>query len=315
MKQKENLKASQFWYCVEIQRRYGTLQRARGCYLYTRSGHRLVDMYQEFGRAILGWGNSKAMLQFKNIMNRGLTGSFITDYSYGLERAIKTLLPEYKEIRWFSSLDSAEKAIALYYGTDIKIPLGEHPVLDTVTDMFAEEMQDLAFFEWLTINGVPRWRPWLDEAWFADSQNIPDKVFHIEPHIHDAVVIVPPLALARSYYIIAFNDSEGRQIPPSDILLPPVMAATTRAIYDLIDELHIRSEKDWNLFDKVLLKYWKRRGPYLLPKIPLLKYKDFFAHCLDCGIVISPNYRNPSIIPYGANIGDFRKLAKNPFEW
>ena len=61
MKQKENLKASQFWYCVEIQRRYGTLQRARGCYLYTRSGHRLVDMYQKVMKSHMDDLNSEAI--------------------------------------------------------------------------------------------------------------------------------------------------------------------------------------------------------------------------------------------------------------
>lgn len=307
------MKTTQFWYCMELEERYGTVQRARASYLYTRSGTRLVDMYQESGRAILGWGNSKAMLEFKNTMNRGLTGSFNTDYSYRLERAVKSLLPEYNQFRWFSSLASAEKAIATYYGVDKEIHLGEHPVLDTVTDSFAEDMQDLAMDEWLVVNGVPKWRPWLDEALFSDAENIPDTVFNMEPHINDAVVVVPPLALARTFYIIAFNENPNRTIPPSDVLLPPIMAATARAIYDLIAELPKRSEKDWNQFDSVILKYWKRRGPYLLPKVPLSKYKEFFCHCLNCGILISPNYRTPSIVPWGANIGDFKRLQKNVF--
>ncbi len=261
------MKTTQYWYCMELAERYGTVQRARGCYLYTRKGKRLVDMYQEVGRAILGWGNSKAMLEFKNTMNRGLTGSFITDYTYRLERAVKALLPEYDQVRWYASLSAAENALSIYFGIKTDISIGEHPILDTIADMYPEEMQDLELDEWLTVNGVPRWRPWLDEAWFNSEQNIPEAVLEMHQKAQDAVVIVPPFALARTYYLIAFNDTGKRYIPPSDVLLPPVLAATSRAIYDLIAELPQRSEKDWNLFDSVILKYWKRRGPYLLPKI------------------------------------------------
>ena len=52
---------------------------------------------------------------------------------------------------------------------------------------------------------------------------------------------------------------------------------------------------------------------YLLPLLPQSQYRDFFHHCLDCGIFISPNYRIPSIIPFGANEGDFARLKRNPF--
>ena len=86
------MKTTQYWYCAEFEEKYGTVQRARGCYLYTRSGRRVVDMYQEAGRAILGWGNSKATTVFKNIMSRGLTGTFPTDYGHQLERAVKALI-------------------------------------------------------------------------------------------------------------------------------------------------------------------------------------------------------------------------------
>jgi len=308
------MKTTQYWYCEEIAERYGMVLRARGCYIYTRSGTRIIDMFQEAGRAILGWGNSsKAMLEFKNTMNKGLTGSFITDYTYRLEKAIKALLPEYKHVRWYSSLYTAQQALSKYFNIDTEIKLGEHPILNSITEI-NPEIQDLAFDDWLLVNGVPRWRPWLDEAWFCSDQNIPERVLELNEKAQDAIVVVPPLAWARTYYIIAFNDTDDRKIPASDVLLPPIMAATSRAIYDLIAELPRRSEKNWNLFDSIVKKYWERKGPYLLPIIPKEKYKQFFTHCLNCGIIISPNYSTPSIIPFDVNLGDFNKLKNNPFE-
>ena len=48
----------------EINSRYGNIKRARNCFLYTARGVRLTDMYQEGGRAILGWGGGSAFTIF-----------------------------------------------------------------------------------------------------------------------------------------------------------------------------------------------------------------------------------------------------------
>ena len=225
---------------------------------------------------------------------------------------MKALLPEYDQVRWYNSLFSAQTALAQYFDFWTEIPLGEHPILDASESLFVEN-HDLALDSWLVKKGVPRWRPWLDEAWFASTQEISPQVMEINERVQTAIVIVPPLPWVGTYYLVAFADLEDRFIPPSDVLLPPVMASTARAIYDLIAEIPNRSEKDWCRFDFVVKKYWERRGPYLLPRIPQNQYRDFFHHCLDCGIFISPNYRIPSIVPWGANEGDFKRLGKNSF--
>ena len=74
------------------------------------------------------------------------------------------------------------------------------------------------------------------------------------------------------------------------------------------------TEKDWFLYDKVLSKYWERKGPYLFPKILKENYRAFALHCLDCGLVINPDFASPSIVPFGADKGVFTKLKNNPFE-
>lgn len=85
-------------YYSEISRRFGNVKRARGTFLYTEKGIRVTDMYLEQGRAVLGWGNdngtngTSAFLKFKNLINRGLTGSFNTDFHKQLDRAVSDLL-------------------------------------------------------------------------------------------------------------------------------------------------------------------------------------------------------------------------------
>ena len=49
----------------ELYNRYGAVTRARGCFLYTKKGVRLTDLYQEGGRAILGWEGGNAFTHLK----------------------------------------------------------------------------------------------------------------------------------------------------------------------------------------------------------------------------------------------------------
>lgn len=76
----------------EIESRFGTVKRAKGTFLYTAKGVRLTDMYLEDGRAILGWSGGSASTQLKNVLSRGLTGSYITDFDSRLEKAVSELL-------------------------------------------------------------------------------------------------------------------------------------------------------------------------------------------------------------------------------
>ena len=109
-------------YYSEISARFGEIKRARGTFLYTEKGVRLTDMYLENGRAILGWGNGNgtngtgAFLKIKNIINRGLTGSFETDFQKQLDKAVSDLLrAECRALVYFDTA-KAEKA-ALSFST------------------------------------------------------------------------------------------------------------------------------------------------------------------------------------------------------
>lgn len=102
----------------EITARYGVIKRARGCFLYTAKGVRLTDLYQEGGRAILGWGGASAFTVLKNVLSRGITGSYDTDFTpradgsvhSQLSRAVNALLASGRIVRIFSSRASALQA-------------------------------------------------------------------------------------------------------------------------------------------------------------------------------------------------------------
>ena len=93
---------------TEIFNRYGNIKRARGPFLYTAKGVRLTDLYQEGGKAILGWGGCSSFTMLKNVINRGLTGSFNTDYTYRIGKAVSSLLNSKRKVFIF---DDKQKAI------------------------------------------------------------------------------------------------------------------------------------------------------------------------------------------------------------
>ena len=260
---------------TELFNRYGAVTRARGCFLYTKKGVRVTDLYQEAGRAILGWEGGSAFTMFKNILSRGQTGSFICEEAAvpRLQKAVSELLASDRTVFCFSSLKDAFDA-------------------------------GLALFP----NETSVYRPW-------NAQNEKININSVS-----GLIVTPPLPWAESIYLYAADtkklaeNSDKLLFVRNAIKLPFALeVAVTRSIYNLIKALQVRQEKDWFIYDPVLTRYWNREGPYLFPKVPQDNYKDFALHCLDCGILISPEYNQPSIVPFGADRGVFTKLKNSPF--
>lgn len=252
----------------ELHQRYGNVRRARGCFLYTEKNVRLTDLYQENGRAILGWGGANGFTFLKNVLSRGQTGSFPTQHLYQLKKAVGDLLNFPVEILVFNSRLTAKNA----------------------AEKLGLEVQEY----------IP---------WACEENLSQDK----------AVLVCPPLAWCEEAFVLAVPEEVAAS--KNDVLskiesnrfAPCLLQAYARSIYDLIQALQLREEKQWFLYDTVLNKYFVRKGPYLEPKVPAEKYDAFVKHCLDCGIVINPNSEGKSIVPFGADKGVFEKLRKNPF--
>lgn len=133
----------------------------------------------------------------------------------------------------------------------------------------------------------------------------------------DAVVIAPPLPWTDCVYILAVkeNISAGEKFSGQIDLPFALQTGITRAIYNLIQALQEREEKDWFIYDTVLTKYFERKGPYLYAKVPEEKYDDFLLHCLNLGLIFNPEYKEASIVPFGADKGVFTKLKNSPFNY
>lgn len=280
---------------TEIRKRYGNVRRARGYYLYTEKNVRLLDLWLDGGKAILGRRTGQANLVCKQFLDKGLTGFLPTKADAQLRRALEALLPDYPVIRWYETQDKAERIAGsvLYAGqTDAVQPL-------------------------------PVWRPFLDFDSASDSK---------EP-IADSLMLVTP-AYPVPCGIIAAGSRFEERLPPSDILFPPLAYSLARAFFDLkrkMEELQLKEIKldELKLADehhseaagrsarvsRIIVKkrqaalnrkaeavrlvpsIWTQKGWYLFPHIPEAEYPALFSQALDAHVLISPEYGTPSILP------------------
>ena len=86
-----------------IYSKYGIITRARGCFLYTKKGVRLTDLYLQNGRAILGWDTKNAGTFLKNQLNKGLTGGFICEDQkhLRLKKSVEQLLGSVRGVAFY----------------------------------------------------------------------------------------------------------------------------------------------------------------------------------------------------------------------
>lgn len=300
---------------VEIRKRFGTVRRASDYHLYTSKGVRLLDLFQEGGSAILGWRGGRSKLSFKNVLDRGVTGTFPTDMEDELVRAVKEILPHYNTVRWYETKEKARLACAAYLGLWSDIPLIESPLLHPEASIDIGPAGDSPFSSAKELYGVPLWRPWLDEAFYGMSDRIDSAFLQHSNDTLETMVLVSPFPFAGGCTLAVFASTSPDSPEPlsSDSVSPALLAAIARSFADLGASLSERTELDWARFDRYISPFWDRRGPYLIPKMRESRYNEFFNKCLDKGILISPEYGTPSILPFVADEGEFKCLNPGLF--
>lgn len=132
-----------------------------------------------------------------------------------------------------------------------------------------------------------------------------------------AVILEPPLPWTNNFFILAVPADGGATenfFPRGqDVFAGALLAAASRAIYDLIASQKNLSEKDFFIYDTVLKEYFERRGVRLKCKIPEANYDAFILHCMNLGILINPDFNRDSFVPLGADAGVLNKLKAEPF--
>lgn len=139
----------------QLYNRYGTVTRARGCFLYTKKCVRLTDMFMQNGRAILGWDGKNAFTFFKNFLNKGLTGDFICEDKPRIDKAVSVLLGKDCHVSFYHTKKEAVEAA---------VKLGSKAIVSYRP--WNKEQQDVASADAVVITPP---LPWVEDIYILAS--------------------------------------------------------------------------------------------------------------------------------------------------
>jgi hypothetical protein len=257
------------------------LRRARDYRLYTAGNRRLVDLWQYGGRAVLGHTPPAVLREMKNTAERGLFAPFPGPLEKRFLKALSRLLPGRRFL-----LFPNEATLQGFLAENGFPPLIIDPALSPAVVLPAETPPPVL------------WRPFLDNAEAAAPALIP-------------VLPLPwtnvPQALALGAEYAALEAAHT-----AEALSPVVLAAASRAVYDLIAALS-RGRPSFPKITAALSRGgpWKRQDIYLSLSSALddEAYTALFRRFLDGGYLLPPGPGEPLILPGIMSPGEEANLA------
>ena len=270
----------------ELLRLLPRVLRARDFHLYLENGKRLTDLWLAGGRAILGHKPPRVLGELKNAAERGL----FTPLPHPLERRFLKALGELfpgKVFRLYADTGSLRRA--LEDATEKKVSLWR-PFMEAYTDSMSSD--DISSDDMLS-----------DRILSDDTINSSQK---------EAPVLVPVLPWPLGPEALVLEKDMDASFPAGEIIPPVLLAAATRALYDLLAAL-----KDGDRVRRVYPKVekavkggpWRRRSIYLTTGENGENYAALFRRFLEGGFLIPPSPAEPLILPAVMSDGEEAKLA------
>jgi len=137
---------------------------------------------------------------------------------------------------------------------------------------------------------VEFWRPFLPPP---DNQNTAAEV----------LVPILPTPGPGGPWVCCAGERWKELFAPSDIVSPLLLAAFLRSFDTLLVRLRQASGHP-GMQALPALGFWQQRGPYLLPRCTAAEYGPVFRTFLSKGILLSPEFSSPSILPQELSPGE-----------
>lgn len=252
------------------------IRRARAFRLYDVSGRRFLDLWQAGGGAVLGHRAARTGAALKAALDRGLSAPLPTAWASRLCSALVARFPTYRSFRLFTTRERALEAASRVLGGAVAAADLADPGLGTRGS-----------------GRVGLWRPFLED----------------EPR-WPVLLPVLPFTLGGSPAAACFRDALPDDVEPSDTVAGIAVVAALRGLAGLGPA---RSGEPFGVRDLGGCPGWERRGPYLRPLFPADAYPGVFRAFLARGVLLSPWYPGPSILPGEASDGE-RRLVLSLFQ-
>ncbi len=254
--------------------RVPVIRRAREYHLYSLSGTRYLDLWQNGGRSLLGHRPGGLTTVLKNTISKGLAADLPSIYSGRLRRLLQEMFPEYRDFRLTGSAAEGLQIASLYLDRNV----GPNELVDPL----AEQGESAA-------GEVRLWRPLLPDP-------LPGEV----------LFPVLPFSMAGAPAVVCF-----RKILPSGFPgQKPISAVILAGLLRCLKDLRRFVLPEW--FRPDLLDAcpgWRQKGIYLVPEFDLGRYEKVFERFLEAGVLLSPAAPYVSILPGGEiSKGELRKM-------
>ena len=140
-------------------------------------------------------------------------------------------------------------------------------------------------------NSLPVKRPF-------DGNDLPaDGIFELR-------LPLPGSSLVR---LVCGCGASAGNLPPTEPVPGFVLSGLCRAAADLAAFREKADASVWSAFDSEL---WTRKGPWLYPAVPEDEYARLFTLLAERGILISPDFREPSCAPYAFTEGEIKPIKQ-----
>lgn len=252
------------------------IRRIRSHRLYAADGRRLLDLWLDDGRGILGDRDRFARTHASNAADKGLVRPYPGLHDARLGKAIASVWPGFGTTRCFRSLEEALCTAGTILGSPGAAEAAEP--FSVAPFVIARPFVELPASAVLALPRLPCPRPY--SPWCLAARDGTDAARQLALCPGD---IVPAQSL--------FAAASG-------------LARVGSAVRDGY------AEDLWHRFEKRLGDWFERRGPYLFARVSEADYPDFFKAALDGGALVSPRPRSPSIVPPEWDDGELARLAK-----
>lgn len=270
------------------------IARARGWRLYGSNGKRYLDLWAEGGRSIAGRRTGASGRIAKESIDRGLDASFPSFWEGRLKKAILAWLPAYSSLKFFASETEALLALAAADGNFVA-GTGGGTGFQAALNGFAARLRVESPF------GAYRRDFAADASHTAFGGSL--------------AIAVLPLADAWCFGVVigkeptAIDKAEMFRSMELDTPVPAIKLATAaRALADFRAFEAASDERKWSAIDPHIAGTFTRSGPWLYPVYPESDHDRVFSKCLEKGILISPDYDEPSSVPGEFDSGEVAAL-------
>ncbi len=251
------------------------IRRMRGWRLYAADGRRILSLWSDYGRNLLGYTPRGLAERAKSALDRGLIAPAPGSWNDRIVRMTRNLYSEYSFIRLRSSPSRPQR-------------------IESARFLFQEYLQENQSAG-ISISGE-----------YAEQNELKERP---EP-----VQIIVPIPHALSPGIFAYtskpSDTDEHELIDGMRGACAIFGLSLMASELDSSALTARFKKSWERFDRCNIELFSRRGPWLLPRYGAEAHRELFTFCIARGVLISPDYSVPSSVPGDFDEGELRCLQE-----